>query len=318
MFIESFKVTGGAVFQIFLLAAIGFFLVKIKFLGDEGLDALSRLTMDVTLPILIFYQLVKDFTFAKYPGWWALPLISIALTAVGLLFGFLFSFFITGRQHKMQFLSLVTFQNSGYLPLALVAALLTGEQLGTMFIYLFLLLTGFNLVMFSLGVYMLSFQKDKKFEPASLLSAPVVATVISLVFIVLGLNKFMPEAVMKPLQLTGQCTLPLAMLVVGGNLAQINLKRIDTRSMSLALLAKMVVLPFIGLWFILTFQVPYLIGLLVLIQLAMPSAVTLSVIIRNYKKEDLLISQGILLSHIMSIITIPLFLILYFSLVVIK
>jgi len=53
-------------------------------------------------------------------------------------------------------------------------------------------------------------------------------------------------------------------------------------------------------------------------QLAMPSATSLSVIIRHYNKEDALISQGVFFSHIISLITIPLFLGLYLSLVVLK
>jgi predicted permease len=55
-----------------------------------------------------------------------------------------------------------------------------------------------------------------------------------------------------------------------------------------------------------------MIGLLLLVQLAMPSATSLSVIVSHYKKEDLLISQGIFFSHLASIITIPAFLIIYF------
>jgi len=57
---------------------------------------------------------------------------------------------------------------------------------------------------------------------------------------------------------------------------------------------------------------------LILMQLAMPSATSLSVIVRHYKKEDLLISQGVFFSHILSVITIPLFLSLYFTLTIIK
>jgi len=52
--------------------------------------------------------------------------------------------------------------------------------------------------------------------------------------------------------------------------------------------------------------------------LAMPPATSLSVVTANYKKEDLLISQGIFIGHIVSIFTIPLFLSLYFILSVIK
>jgi len=311
--LEHFRVTGIAVSQIFLLAAIGYLLVKKRFLASAGLDAISNLVMDVTLPVLIFCQLIKDFSFQAYQDWWIFPLLSLLITVIGLVCGFLFLPLIKGEQYKLQFLSLVGFQNSGYLPLALTAALLSGEALSAMFIYLFLFLAGFNLVMFSVGVHILNFHKERKFNWFNLLSMPVVITLFSLIIIFFGLNRFIPDAFIKPLRMLGDSTLPLAMLVVGGNLAEISLKNINKKEISLLILAKMVILPAIGLVLVSIFNIPKLIGLLLIIQLAMPSAVTLSVILRNYKKEDVLVSQGILLTHLTSVITIPLFLILYFS-----
>ena len=318
MLLEHFRITGSAVGQIFLLAAIGYFLVKKRFLENAGLDAISRLTMDVTLPLLIFCQLIKDFSFSLYPDWWIIPLISIGITMLGLLAGALFSVLIKGEQHKLQFVSLVGFQNSGYLPLALVAALLTPDNLSTMFIYLFLFLTGFNLAMFSVGTYILNFHKEIKFDWRSLFSMPVIATILGLLVVFLGLNRFIPDMIIKPLRMFGDSTLPLAMLVVGGNLAELNLRAIDKKAASLLIFAKMIILPLIGLGLVIAFNLPKLIGLLIIIQLAMPSAVTLSVILRSCKKEDLLVSQGILLTHLASVVTIPLFLILYFSRIMLK
>lgn len=318
MFLESFKSTGIAVAQIFLLAAIGYFLVRKNILGSEGLNALSRLVIEITLPVMIFCQLVKDFKFDLYPNWWVFPLLSLVITIVGLAVGALFVRFFKGHQHKLQFLSLVTFQNSGYLPLALIVALLPADKLNTMFIYLFLFLMGFNLVMFSLGVHMLAFHKNRKFELGSLFSPPVIAVAFTLIFIFLGLNRFISDAVLKPLRTIGDCTLPLAMFVVGGNLAQIHLGHVDKKAILFMTLAKMIILPLLGLWFVLKFKLPELMGLLILIELAMPPATFLSIIIRHYKKEDLLISQGIFFGHILSIITIPLFLSLYFALGMIK
>lgn len=318
MIIESFKITGLAVAQIFLLAAIGYILVRRNILGSEGLDSLSRLVMEITLPLMIFCQLIRKFSFTQYADWWIFPLLSIGITIISLLVGLLFIGFIRGQQHKLQFLSLTAFQNSGYLPLALIAALLPQDKASVMFIYLFLFLTGFNLVMFSAGVHMLVFHKNRKFELMSLFSPPVIATAFSLIVVFFGLNKFVPDVIYKPLYSVGECTLPLALFVVGGNLARINLKEVNRKAMLFLVLAKLVILPMLGLWLIIKFKLPELLGLLILIQLAMPSATTLSVIIRHYKKEDLLISQGIFLSHILSIITIPLFLSLYFMLVMIR
>lgn len=318
MIIESFKITSLAVTQIFLLAAIGYFLVKKNILGQEGLNALSRLVVEITLPTLIFCQLIKDFRFNLYPNWWIFPLLSIAITAAGLVVGFLFVGLIKGPQHKLQFLSLVGFQNSGYLPLALVAALLPKEKVDTMFIYLFLFLLGFNLVIWSLGVYMLTFSRTKKFELGSLFSPPVIAAVFSLIFIFFGLNKFVPDVLLRPLRMVGDCTLPLAMFVVGGNLAQIHLGHVDKKAIFFMSLAKLVILPLLGLGLILKFKFPELIGLLMIMQLSMPSATTLSLIVRHYKREDSLISQGVFFSHVLSLLTMPVFLSLYFALFMVK
>lgn len=318
MFFESFKVTGFAVLEIFILGALGFFLVKKKILGDTGLDSLSRLTIEITLPILIFCQLIKDFTFHVYANWWIFPLISIAITVLGLVVGVVFSFFIHGAEHKLQFTSLVTFQNSGYLPLALIGALLPKEQADVMFMYLFLFLLGFNLVMFSFGSYMLTFKQSKKFEMVSLFSPPVVATLATLLLILIGFDKFVPEFIFKPLKLVGSCTLPLAMLVVGGNLAQIHLGHIDKKAIFLLVIAKLLILPVLGLVLLAKFKLPELIGLLVILELAVPSATLLSVINRHQKKEDLLIGQGIFFSHIFSLISLPVVLSLYFTICMIK
>ena len=310
MFLESFKITGSAMAQIFILGSLGYFLVKKNFLGDAGLDALSRLTIDITLPALIFCQLIRDFSFSQYPNWWIFPLVSIVITALGLGIGSICLGSIRGPQRKMQFLSLIAFQNSGYMPLALLAALLPGDKLGTMFIYLFLFLLGFNFVCFSLGVYMLAFTKGKKFRWQSLFSPPVVATLASLALIYLGINKAVPELVYRPLKLIGDCTLVMAMLVVGGNLAQIRLASIDKKAMFLVVLLKLIVMPALGLLLIMKLKLYGLAGLLLIIQLAVPSATNSSVIIRLYKREDLLISQGIFVTHLVSLVTLPLFLLI--------
>jgi predicted permease len=316
--LESFKIVSGAVTQILILGAVGYILVKKDILGDCGLDNISRFTLDITLPLLIFTQLIREFNFNLYPDWWLFPLISIAVTILGLGLGFLFSIFIKGAQHKMQFASLVGFQNSGYLPLSLLAALLPVGDLKVIFVYLFLFLLGFNLLTFSVGVYLLTFLKDKKFEWASLLSAPVIAVLVSFLFIFFKFEKLIPNFVFNPLKLIGDCTLPLAMLVVGGSLAKIKLEHVDIKAMALMVLAKLIILPALGFLFLLKFKLPHLIGLLIFIELAMPPAANLSVIVRSYKKEDLLISQGIFFGHILSIVLLPVLLSLYFMFVMLK
>lgn len=318
MFWGFFRLTGEAVVQSFLMAAIGFFLTKRDILHDSGLDAISRIVIAVTLPAMIFSQLVRDFSFSLYPNWWIFPLLSIGVTLAGFMAGSLFQFFFKKIELKRQFLSLITFQNSGYLPLVLIAGILPKDEAGVAFIYIFLFLLGFNFMLFSLGVFMLSPEKKRGFEPAAFLNPPVLATLFSLLFVFFGLNKFMPGVLLKPLQMAGDCTLPLAMFVLGGNLAEIKLQHIDQKGIILMTLAKLIMLPLLGLLLVLWLRPPELIGLLIIMQMAMPPAALLSVLTRQYKQQDLLISQGIFYGHLIGLITIPLFLSLYFMINVVR
>lgn len=327
MFFEAFGVTLKGVIQIFLLGVVGYFLVKKNILGTEGLNTLSRLVVEITLPLLIFSQLVRDFSFSAYPDWWVYPLLSAGITAAGLLIALPLAPFVKGPQRKAQFLSLVAFQNSGYLPLGLIAAILPPGKADTMLVYLFLFLLGFNFVVWSAGAYMLTLPKCDprdagkacaRFKAGDFLSPPVVATFAGLAAVFFGLNSRLPELILKPLKMTGDCTLPLALFVVGGNLAKLKLAHLDKKSLILLVIAKMFVLPAAGLLLAIQLKLPELVGLLVVMQLAMPSATSLSVIIRRYQKEDLLISQGVLASHLVGIITIPLYLSFYFLLCVIQ
>jgi hypothetical protein len=313
MFWEAFRATSQAVLQILVLAGVGYFLRKKAVISDTGCDAISRLVIDVTLPLLIFTQLVRDFNVAVYPDWWIFPILSFTVTVVGLVVGFVFTIFVGPWKKKLQFLNLVTFQNSGYLPLALIVSLLPPHKAGSMLIYLFLFLMGFNLVMWPLAVYIFSLSRETEFKLRNVLNPPVIAAIAGLAAVFLGVAKVLPMAALKPLRLIGDCTLPLAMLVVGADLAQIKIKHLDVKAMSWLLIAKLIIMPALGLAFVYRFKVPELVGLLIVLQMAVPSATSLSVIARHYKKEDILISQGVLLTHLASLITIPVFLSLYFA-----
>jgi len=318
MFLTYFKITGLAMAQIFFLGALGYVFVKKNILSHAGLDALSRLVIQVIFPALIFTQLLENFSFCLYPYWWIFPLISLIITVAGLIVGWLLLKFLKLRTHKLQFLSLVGFQNSGYLPLAIVASIFSGQKAGDMFIFIILFLLGFDLVAWSCGIYMLTYEKQARFRLRSIFSPPVVANLATLALISLGLNKFIPEGVFKPIEMIGNCTLPLAMFVVGGNIALVRLKNIDKKAVFSLLLGKLIILPAAGIAVVLKLGLPELLGFLIIMQLAMPSATSLSVIIRHYKKEDALISQGVFFSHIVSLLTIPLFLSLYLSMAVLK
>jgi predicted permease len=316
MFLTSFQTTFGAIFELVLMGAMGFILVRSAFVSEAGLKTLSDLVIGLFLPLFMFVEITRRFSFSLYPDWWIYPLYSLVIAFIGYACGAFAIKMFPALTHDMgEFLGITTFQNSGYLPLPLVAALLPTAMAEEMFIYIFLFLLGFNMVIFSFGVVLLTKAKNQKFNFKNMFNAPVVATLLALAVVFFKASALLPELVLKPMESLGRCTIPLSILVVGGNLA--SLKNTDLshlKALSSALVIKLLMVPALFLGFILLTKPQPLLGLLILLQAAMPPAALLSVISKNKNSGDHLISQAIFYGHLLSIVTVPLFLVLYWTL----
>ena len=122
----------------------------------------------------------------------------------------------------------------------------------------------------------------------------------------------MPEAVLKPVKILGDAALPMAMIVIGGNLSLSSLSRINWTQVTGAVLIKLIVLPLITLIVLSIVKLNPLVSFVAIIQACMPSSITISIIARNYEtKNQDFINQGIFVTHLLSMITIPIFLGLY-------
>ena len=307
-----FTTTFGAIFQLVLVGFVGFWLTRRKTISDGGLDMLSDLVVEVFLPLFMFAEIIRRFSFREYPDWWIYPLLSVVVSGAG----FAFAYVVLrsdrlGIKHPEEFLGLSTFQNSGYLPLPLVASLLSVGAANRMFIYIFLFLLGFNMMIFSAGVFILTPARTRRFDPRKILNPPVVATLVALLIAFVGGQKFIPEFILRPAEALGRCAIPLSVLVVGGNLALMKVEKNVGRPMISVLLIKLVILPLFFLGVVFLFRPSPLMGLLIILQAAMPPAVLLTVVCRNQDCEDKLITQSIFYGHLACIITIPLVLALY-------
>ena len=313
-FFVTFKTTLSATIEIFLMGGCGYFLVKRKVIDNNGLVILSRLVISLFFPLFTFHQLTNHFSFSAYPNWWVFPLISFGITLGGFFVCWLMTSFLKGIPFKKEFIALVGFQNSGFIPLMLVATMFTGELAEKLYIYIFLFLIGFDLVIWSLGVWFLTRSKMKGFDLNSLLYSPFTAIVVSLILIFLGWHKAIPEILTKPIGMFGDCALPMAVFVVGGNLATIDIFSANQREIMLVMLSKLIFFPSLAFLFVLVFHIDKFVGFLIIIEAAVPSANSLSVIARRHQIDDQFLNQGIFFTNIASIITLPIFLTLYMQL----
>jgi len=300
-----------AIFQLVAMGAVGFFLVRRRVVSEQGLNMIGGLVIGVFLPLLMFTQIVQGFRVDLFPLWWVLPLLSVVVSAAGLAAGYVVLRCDNGISHPREFLSLTTFQNSGYLPLPLVASLMPRQAADVMFIYIFLFLLGFNMTIFSLGNFLLSPSPQRRFDARKIFNAPVIATLVALLVAISGSARFLPKVFIEPAELLGRCAIPLSILVVGGSLALMKVEKSAVRPLTYALLIKLLFLPLLFLCAIVLLRPPRMMAFLLILQAAMPPAVLLTVVCRSQDCEDRLLSPAIFYGHLASIVTIPLMLTLY-------
>lgn len=314
MFWENFELTFTATMQVLLLAAAGYFTVKSRMLDEKGLDQMTAVIVNILLPCFAFIQLTQHFTFTEFPNWWHLPLIYIAMAFAALALAYVVGFGFKG-QRKNEFMALVGFQNSGNIPLVVVAALFSGSDQHQLFVDIVLYILGANILIWSLGVWMLLQGQKTSLDIKKILSPPLVTTVLTMAVVGIGAHHYVPKIILKPAEMLGHCALPLAMFTVGGGLASLNLRRIEFGPTLMVVMTKMVIFPLLALIFVLAFKINGLMGFLIVLQAAMPSAVTLSLINRYYNLEEDFVSEGVFTTHLASVITVPVFLTIYMKIV---
>jgi len=294
--------------EIFIIALCGFIVFKFKLLSEDNIQGLSKLTINLFLPCLIFDRLIKGFRFDGSWQWLIYPVLGIVVSLMGVALARIVLAFDKQIQNKNEFIGLIAFQNCGYLPLMLVWRIFPAQVADNLFINIFLFMLGFNLIFWSYGIRLLTPQKEKQPKFKRIMNAPLLSLILSLVLVATNLHKLLPGMVTRSVTLIGGCTLPIALIIVGAVLA-ISLEQLAgiKKFLLQVILGKMIIMP--GMVFLLLhlLQLPPLMALVILIESAMPSAITLSVITHEQKAGYKIVNQGVLLTHLAGLATIPFF-----------
>jgi len=307
----SFQTAFIAIAQIFLMGAVGFFLVRRRLVDEAGLKMLSWVSINVTFPFFIFNQIINHFNPATQAHWWAYPLINLSLALIGLVMAGLLAI-LFGKKQRWEWMAVCAFHNAGYIPLLLVTMLPLGEKTQELYAYVILTIIGFDLCLWSLGVWLIAYRTKAKISIGNFINPPLISMFGAFVLVLLGFKSVLPELVMKPVKIMGDSALAIAMLTIGGNLALTHFRKIQWKDVGGAILVKLVILPMIALLFLRLVHVESVWGFILMIQACMPTSITLSIIARYYDNPGQnLINQTIFLTHLLCGLTIPLFLGLY-------
>lgn len=301
-----------AVIKLTIITVLGYYFYKRNVIDQKVLNFLIFFVVNFTVPFLAFSHIVGNLQKDIKPQPFVFILLSFIIFGVSLILGYIFSF-KSSHEFKKEFISIVSFQNCGYLPLSMAAFLFPVNIREKFIIYTFLYIVGFDIIFWSVGTYFIFKKRGEQLKVRSILTAPIIATISALVFVYAGIVKSIPQVLLEPMKMVGDTSFALSMLILGCWLARIDTAHLREKLLLVmeAALLKLVIIPFIFLLFVIKLDISSLFGLFVVMQAAMPSAVSLPIVVNLYKADSEFVSQGVLLTHILSIFTIPLWVGLY-------
>jgi len=300
-----------AVLQMTLIVALGFMLARRHLLEDKALDFLTVFTINYAVPLMIFVYLVQSANVVVRRPVWIFLGLSLAIFALGWVLGYLMTLRL--KSFKKEIIGLVSLQNAGYLPMNLAVFMFWGRMRDEFLVYVILYLLGFNILLWSLSGLLIYHDTARRFDWKQLINPPLIATLLGLLVVYTKLSRYLGPVILGPFKMVGDTTFVLSMIVLGAWLAKVKLAGISKALAPVLRLSavKLVLMPLLVFGFLFGFKIFSFIGFFALMQSAMPSAATLPIVADIHRADSEFTSQGVFLTHVLSVISVPFWLELY-------
>ncbi len=276
---------------VIILAGIGAVWVKSGL--EYRVEFVTRLTMSLSVPALIFTALVKTEISPQALRDTALA----ALATYAVVAGVVYVLIRLARLDVRTYLAPLTFGNTGNLglPLALFAFGATGLD------YAVIVFAIMAVLSFTFGVWVVSGHSS----PKAALKEPIVwATLLGGVFLVQGWR--LPEWTMNTLELLGQIAIPVMLITLGVAMVRLRPGSV-TRSIWLAAVKYGICVA--AAWGVGSlFSLPPVALAVLIMQVSTPVAVTSYMLAEKYKADSDQVAGLVMASTLMSIMAIPLIL----------
>lgn len=298
----SFKNIFTQVAVLFIIILVGYFVRKKGLLDESSTSKLSSLVMNIFLPAMIITAMQIQFDKEMIPKILSLLFVSMVMFGVSTIVAFCLKFFIKSYSKLGIFQYSLVFSNSGFMGYPVVEAVL-GK--GAIF-YAAIFNLPFNFLCFTLGVYFLSKgNSNARFSIKSMINPSMIAVFIGLALFVTGTE--LPVFVNQPLELLGDVTTPISMIVIGSMLAGSSamecFKRFD---MYMLAILRLVAIPMLVFLVLRPFSFDSVVMAIPVVIAAMPSAANTAIMANEYGSDVSLASQAVFFTTLFSVVSIPL------------
>lgn len=286
----------------FILMAVGFFCFKIKLIDECLNKKLSDILLMVVCPVLIFSSFQTAFDHAILHGLIVAAISAFASHAFAVLLATaVFNKRTADEKHRKYMRFCAIYSNCGFIGIPLLSAVIGSVGV----LYASVYIVAFSIFQWTHGVIIYRGSFDRHSLIKMLLNPNIIAPMLGVICFLCAF--FLPPLIQDSMTYIGRLNTPLALLIIGARMAQVDLKTVLTdRFVWPPVIIRNLVIPFIAVFTLRFFGITGDLMLACLIPIACPVAAA-AVLMAEYIGGDAIYTSKVMsLSTLLSILTIPL------------
>ena len=301
-----FNITLTNVLLCLLYIIPGYIVCKMKKASASHLKTMSAVLMYAGTPCMI----LNSFLGIKYTkeGFLDLIVFFLLVTVIQIIF-LVALYFIFRKKFENGKYRVITvgsaLGNLGYFGLPLVQAVFNSTEVTA---YASIYVVSMNLLLFTLGVFLLTKRKELMTVKSGLLNPATLGLALGLFFYLTGLNQTIPSdnIVFSFIAMMGKMTLPLSMIILGIRLASMKLKDIFICPHAyMVALGKLIIFPLFAYLCVVFLPLSEMIKAIILVLSATPCAASVMTMGELYENEEEMSANSVMMTTLLSFITIP-------------
>ncbi len=306
---QIFFSTMSTILGLLVIGFVGFIIVYKKIVDQRIFSFLSILSLEISLPAMIFSDLVLKFDPVVQKNWFLFPLWWLLTTIFLLILSYIFKF-LSPVEHRKEFFVSLLFQNGIFFPLAIFSTIGKFETykvdlfLFTIFYAAFL----FNTFSFFFTGNLKNIDRAKTFHPV------FIATLLAIIMKLTSFSVYIPKFIISAFLMLGVMTIPLLILILGGNIYidLKNTKEIYFKTVTIFVIVKNFIFPLLTLLILWILKIGENISIIILLQSAVPPITALPILVERNNGNKIISNQIIFFSFLVSPFSIAFFIFLFY------
>lgn len=289
--------------MLFLVACVGFGSAKLGYLDNHTKERLNKLLMNVTLPCMVIASAESAGADASGTLIGGAFILGAVLFFTLLLVGFVCNLLLrVPRKDRRLYLFMSVCSNMGFLGIPVIASVFGDASI--ILSSIFVMMQG--VFLYSLGFMLLSSEEGggEKVSWSAIMNPAMVACILAIALFLGGVK--LPSVIQGTFDLVGGLTTPLALMLVGVIISQVNVKAVISEwRLYLYTAVKQLIVP-AGLFLALRLVVasPLLVGVFVLM-MATPVGTLVPMWAERFGRDPVLAAKGTIISTALSFAFIP-------------